>query len=209
MFGRDFTKAESEFMCSFLLSHCSFEVQDLEKISSKFLLRTYKRGDFFLNLGDSPTLLGFVLKGIFRFTDYTVDGGYHVAAFSEEGGLISDYVAWTSKTPVVCSIEALEDSRVAVIQTRDHVELLSEIHGWNEITLKLLEKEFSRRVERDQEFRTLSAEERFISFQRKYPRLAARVAQKDIAAFLGVTPVSLSRITAKLWQERKPTLPPV
>jgi CRP-like cAMP-binding protein len=44
---------------------------------------------------------------------------------------------------------------------------------------------------------TLSAQERYLNFLVQAPELIGLLPQKDIAAYIGVTPVGLSRIAAR------------
>jgi len=45
---------------------------------------------------------------------------------------------------------------------------------------------------------SLSAEERFEKFTKKYPSLIQHVSQKQIASFIGVTPEFFSKMKARL-----------
>jgi hypothetical protein len=55
-----------------------------------------------------------------------------------------------------------------------------------------------RKERREMELLTLTAEERYLSFLREYPTIAAVVRQRDIASFVRVTPVALSRIKSRI-----------
>jgi len=53
------------------------------------------------------------------------------------------------------------------------------------------------KVQRERDLLTLSAEELYRKFVANSPALASRVPQKDLAAFLGVTPVGINRIVRR------------
>jgi DNA-binding MarR family transcriptional regulator len=53
---------------------------------------------------------------------------------------------------------------------------------------------------RERELLTLSAEGRYRSLLDEFPSVLDQVKQKDIARFLGITPVALSRIRKKMSQ---------
>ena len=46
------------------------------------------------------------------------------------------------------------------------------------------------------------AEERYLEFMEKYPTLAPRIPQHDIASYLGIKPQSLSRIRRNIYLKR-------
>ena len=45
---------------------------------------------------------------------------------------------------------------------------------------------------------SLTAEERYINFQRTYPQFNQRIPQKQIAAYLGITPEFLSMLRGRM-----------
>ena len=53
---------------------------------------------------------------------------------------------------------------------------------------------------REYQFLTMSTEERYLAFLREYPRLAARMSQREVAQYLGLTPVGLNRVVSRLRQ---------
>lgn len=51
---------------------------------------------------------------------------------------------------------------------------------------------------REQQLLCLSAQESYTEFMHAYPELATRLTQTDIAHYLGITPIALSRIKNRL-----------
>lgn len=62
----------------------------------------------------------------------------------------------------------------------------------------LLENSLAYKIHRENSFLIKSATERYVDFKRENPDLERRVNQKYIASYLGITPVSLSRIRRAL-----------
>lgn len=56
----------------------------------------------------------------------------------------------------------------------------------------------ARRLQREASLLQASAEQRYVALLAQRPQLAGRIAQHHIAAWLGITPVGLSRIRARL-----------
>lgn len=50
---------------------------------------------------------------------------------------------------------------------------------------------------------TATAEDRYLEFMRMYPSIAARVPQRMLASYLGVSPETVSRIRRKLSRKKK------
>ena len=66
-----------------------------------------------------------------------------------------------------------------------------------EISNLMIEALFNLSIKKEQreyEFLCLSAPERYSIFKEKQPDLIERITQNDLARYLGITPVALSRI---------------
>ena len=55
-----------------------------------------------------------------------------------------------------------------------------------------------KKERREYEFLCLSAEDRYRLIREREPTMLGRVTQNDIARYLGITPVALSRIKSRL-----------
>jgi len=64
-----------------------------------------------------------------------------------------------------------------------------------------LEKTIVYKMHRENAFLIKSATERYLDFKREFPLLEKRVNQSYIASYLGITPVSLSRIRRTIREE--------
>ena len=65
--------------------------------------------------------------------------------------------------------------------------------------IKMLEIGIQFKIDRQSSFLLKNATERYLNFQTLYPGLEKRVKQSDIASYLGINPVSLSRIRHHLY----------
>lgn len=89
-----------------------------------------------------------------------------------------------------CLIERVEFAPIARL-ARSHLP-------WALALARAFQDYGERKERREHELLTLDAETRYRNFLQSYPTLLGRVAQKDIAAYLGVTPVGLSRIKRRV-----------
>ena len=62
---------------------------------------------------------------------------------------------------------------------------------------RVAEQHFVLKERREQEVLELSAEERLVKFWEEHPHLKGRIPQRDVAAYLGITEVALSRIMSR------------
>ena len=83
---------------------------------------------------------------------------------------------------------------VAVIRYRDLEMLYESYPGWQRLGRKLIEYYYLIIERREYQFLALSAKERYQQFRSDYPGLEQRISQAQIASYLGINPVTLSRI---------------
>jgi CRP-like cAMP-binding protein len=104
------------------------------------------------------------------------------------------YDSFISQKPSRHSIEALEDCYVLSISYKTFQKLFIEFPKMNEFVRKVLEERFVSLHELFTSQILDSPEERYLNLQKERPDLLQRIPQHQIATFLGITPVSLSRI---------------
>ncbi|NVJ01763.1 Crp/Fnr family transcriptional regulator [Myxococcus sp. AM009] len=151
----------------------------------------------FLRPGDSADRFGLVLQGVFRAVRVSARGEESIKAFRAEGELIGAYAEMLQGQPSMTSIEALEPGRVLAFQARDLQALEAGHACWAQLARRVAEQHYILKERREQEFLDLSAEERLERFWQEHPHLHGRVPQRDVAAYLGITEVALSRIVSR------------
>ncbi|MEK5235253.1 Crp/Fnr family transcriptional regulator [Paenibacillus sp. FSL L8-0470] len=136
----------------------------------------------------------FCTMGLFRLYYTLQDGREYNVAFTVENDFATSYGAMVMGTPSFFTIEAMEDSAVIEISYDMLKELVDESRAWERFVCKSVERLYIRKEERERELLYLSAKERYDVFLVKYPGLGQRIPQYHIASYLGITPVSLSRL---------------
>lgn len=156
--------------------------------------RRFKAGERFVEPGQPSVEAGFVVSGLFRFFYTDSEGREATKAFRGPGELVAAYAELLDKRPSRTTVEALEDSELLVVR-HERVTALYRSHPcWQELGRVIAEDHYRQRERREQELLQLSAEQRWRAFLKERPDLAARLPQKLIASYLGITPVALSRI---------------
>lgn len=161
-------------------------------------IRTYPQGGCFIWAGTTPSKIGLVQKGLFRYLYTDQAGNGFTKSFMPERNFISSYSAMVQKRPSYFSIEALEDSTVLEIKYENWLLLREGHRCWDRLLLGILEKGFMAKEKRERELLLLDAETRYRNFLLEYPALEKRVKQHLIASYLGIKPESLSRIRKNL-----------
>lgn len=137
----------------------------------------------------------FLLEGLCHACYFTDGGKVFSKEFYWQNDWMINFESLISDVPTPYTIETLEASRLVKIP-------LSQLKTWrannhaiylHQLEIKLLHKEYKER------FMLLnSPEARYKIFREMYPELEVRLADYQVAAYIGVTPVSLSRIKKRV-----------
>ncbi len=165
---------------------------------SKTETKHYKAKTIILNAGEVCKHSYFVNSGLLR--SFTINDNIveHVLSFACEGWWIGDMYSLLSQKPGNLFIEVMEDSEVVLLSKENQEKLYTEIPKLERFFRILTENSLVANQERLMDNLSLTAEERFEKFCKKYPTLIQKVPQKQIASYIGVTPEFFSKMKSKL-----------
>ena len=119
-------------------------------------------------------------------------------SFACEGWWIGDMYSLLSQKPGNLFVEVMEDSEVVLLSKENQEKLYTEIPKLERFFRILTENSLVANQERLMDNLSLTAEERFEKFCKKYPTLIQKIPQKQIASYIGVTPEFFSKMKSKL-----------
>jgi CRP-like cAMP-binding protein len=157
-----------------------------------------KRKDYLLKEGELCKTENFILKGCVR--TYTIDdkGFEHILMFGIEDWWVGDLYSFLTKTPATYNIEALEDTEILQISKADLDKLYERIPKFERFFRLIIQNAFIALQRRINQNLSFTAEEKYLDFIKRYPELEQRISQKQVSAYLGITPVFLSMLRRKL-----------
>jgi hypothetical protein len=112
--------------------------------------------------------------------------------------VITPHFARTMNGQSIFSIQALTDCvfvKVPIGTFNEFRESNQQIRTFGQ---RVVEKEFIRNLNYEVIFRSYSAKERLVFFRANFPQLENLIPHTIIASFLGITPVSFSRLRNEL-----------
>jgi CRP-like cAMP-binding protein len=165
---------------------------------SKIETKHFKAKTILLSSGEICKEGYFVNSGLLRSFNINDNIVEHVLSFACEGWWIGDMYSLLSQKPGNLFIEVLEDSEVEVLSKENQEQLYLEIPKLERFFRILIENSLIANQERLMDNLSLTAEERFEKFCKKYPTLVQKVPQKQIASFIGVTPEFFSKMKSKM-----------
>jgi len=181
-----------------ILKHVGEKI-DLDDSEKKFFVsllqkKTFPRKSVILSPGEACKNQYFVIKGVLRIFYLDNEGIEHNAKFAPENWWAFDIESFFESTPAYYGIDCLEDTDVLMLTQEDHAALLKKIPAFERFYRLMMTQSFVALQHRMTQSLSLTAEERYSQFQKKYPGLESRIPQKHIASYLGITPVFLSML---------------
>ncbi len=164
-------------------------------------LKDLKRHQLFAQEGKRSFEVAFILNGAFR-QYYTKDGEEKTTYFCFTGDLMCAYISCISNQPSLITLEALSDTTYLSFPYAALFQLYKQSMIWQTFGRLIAEYIAAGLEERMVSLLLQSPEERYrdmLTGSKK--KIIEQIPQQYIANYLGITPVSLSRIRKRVTRQ--------
>lgn len=169
---------------------------DLQLVLSRCRERRIAKNKLILRKGQIASQYFFIVSGGVRFF-YEAHDQENTTWVMFENEFFTEISSLHPQKPSRFNIEAIEETKLIVIDKKDMDFLYDQVAAWEEFGRKIWEATTIRMIDQLMNFQTLSAEERYLTFL-KDSELIRKTPVKQVAAILGITPNALSRIRKKI-----------
>lgn len=154
---------------------------------------TLKKNEVFEGADKVAQLAGFVNKGILR--EYELkDGVEYIHEFYAEGSFIGNYISYQHQIPSTTITVAIEPCEIIRFTFETFEKFASQAPDGKRYSEHIAKQKEKALRDRATFLLTKTPEERYEHFIEHRGDLVNRVPQYHIAQYIGVTPISLSRI---------------
>jgi CRP-like cAMP-binding protein len=164
----------------------------IQYLSKAFEYRKIKKGEYLLKEGEICRYMFFIQSGLVRYFLYRGEKEI-VTRFQTEGNMVISHDSFYDQAPGEEYIVALEDCEVYRITHRDLMHVYDTYPDALVLRATLTERYYRILWKCFINTRLNSAQDRYRFFVDNFPQWVNRVPEKDIAAFLGITPSHYSR----------------
>ena len=191
-----------ELLRNKLLSYCRLSDSEIGDLVKAFSSVTLKPGEKLFSEGDVVQSFYFILSGVLIYTS-EIDGDSSVIEFYSDGEIHTDFYSYLKAKPTVCSAIAEEETVVMSISRKQLDSLYESSMSLQRFGRKFAEGYHLDILRRNYEKQIFSNEERYKRFLDRRYELSQRVPQYKIASYLNITPVGLSKIRKRMFNNRK------
>lgn len=183
---------------SMIESLVSLSEQEWALLSGAFTERVVDSKTIIAREGEIEKEIYFVCSGLARLYYQTKDNDQITAFIFCENMFASCLESFIKQHPSTQNLETLESCTLLVL-TKDKLDALYEqVPKTHVIMRKVMEARFIASQQLLSSYILAGPKERYELFALHYPHLVQRVPQYILASFLGITPVSLSRIRKRI-----------
>lgn len=186
-----------------ILNYVNLSEAEWTKFSSCYTLEKVDKNTIILKEGDVCEYESYVLEGCFKIFYQDENLREYILYFAIEDWWVLDIGSFVSGSPSKLNIQALEDSVILTIDRAKKEELYRTVPKVEKLFRIMNQKTLAATQLRMISMLHKTAERRYIDFNERYPNLGQRIAQHQIAAYLGISHEFLSKVRTRVLRGKK------
>ena len=168
--------------------------QEFEYVLSHFTTKKLRKHQFLVQEGDRVPNDFYVLSGCLKAYHTDKEGKEHILQFAMADWWITDYQAYFKETEATICVDCIEASEVLCLSLDNREKICSDLHKMDSFFRKKSNMGYVALQQRILSLLNSNAKERYEQLLNLYPSLFQKVPKTLIAAYLGVTRETLSRL---------------
>lgn len=180
-------------------AHSHVQMSEGEKafINEHFEPITVKKGEHVVNKGEEVLYLYYLEKGNIKLWFPDKENREITAKFVEEKEFINFFLSHNTHYAYY-NVKALSPYKIWRMEKSKLHDFYNLSFSFNKLARIHLERSIIHKIERENGFHTLSAEERYKRLLETERWLLQYFSLKDIASYLGITPQALSNVRKRI-----------
>jgi CRP-like cAMP-binding protein len=177
-----------------------YEVSDKDcaRLIQLFEPLEVKKNEHLFRSGEIARYVYFIDQGCLRQYYINNNGEERTIYFKVENGWCSELVSFLDNKPTELCLQALENSKLQIINQKNWIYAVTQIQSFTMGFIRAQQDTNYMLKKRLAEATVETPEEKYLRFIKEEPLLLQRIPLYHIAAYLSMTPETLSRIRKKI-----------
>lgn len=180
----------NEFINIYFEQNKYLDENDKQKLLGMVKIINYPSNKIVLYRGDQTEHVGIIEKGLIR----AYDKNNKTVWFFHENNVYGSLEVLLQKRPSSLTYETLEETTILLFNYKELENIITEHPHISTLLLTFWKNAAMEIYHKFSAFLHLSPEKRYLHLLNQNSRLILRVKSKDLATYLGMHPVSLSRL---------------
>lgn len=185
-----------EILQQHIAKTASLTDEQFEYFFSHFKTMSFKKGQTVISAGDKVDCEYFVLSGCLKAFFINDEIKMYILQFAMPTWWTSDYAALYNDTRATINVDCITDAEVLCLSNSDREKLCSELHQVEHFFRWRTNRGYIASQKRLLSFMNNDTKKRYEELLALYPQLYNLVPKHLIAAYLGVSRETLSRLYA-------------
>ncbi|MCB9185560.1 MAG: Crp/Fnr family transcriptional regulator [Flavobacteriales bacterium] len=173
-------------------------LKDIQEAVKLFRVVRAKKGEVLIMPGSYDKTIYTLLNGYVRNYVDREDGEEITTFLAGPRMSVGAYRSALLNQPSNETVVVLENATMIAYDMDNIREMVRKNDNLNRVYSIMMERSLTEAAERVEYLTILTPEQRYLHLLEKKPEIVKNVPQKYIASYIGITPVSLSRIRARL-----------
>lgn len=186
-----------EKFIQFVNQRMQLSPEDIQQIKSLFETIQVPAKTQVVKEGQNTSLLYFVNSGILKGYKYQ-DGKIVVEHLVSTNSFVTSMDSFFHNNPSKETFETITDTQLLKISKSNLEKLKQANPSWGVLIETVSNENLQCKMQRLNDFQTLTAKERYLKFLKQSPDLVLNVSVEDMASYLGIAAPSLSRIRRQI-----------
>lgn len=171
--------------------------EELEKLTGISEFKTFLPKELILKSGNLQKKVFLILEGSIRGYICDDSGKIYNTLLRSKGVFVGDAESVLTDQPQKLNFEAMDHTKIMMFSITHFEQLAKEYRGIQQLYLESLKEVVLTLTNRVNSLTTMTAEERYLDLLDRKPYFLKDAFDKYIANYLGMSPVTFSRIKKK------------
>ncbi len=169
----------------------------LEKLNDLIKTVHFKKGEIITSIGQKNNLEYFMIDGICKSFLHSTERESITISFFMSNSVISPNTTRIKEGKSIINIQALTDVEIVTLDAVAFEQLMIEDVEIRAFGNSVLRNELMTKVQKEIDLASRKGIDRLLQLRQNYPNIENQIPHSDIASYLGITTISLSRLRTK------------